>query len=146
MISGQLEIPYNQFSEHDEAKLKELSLLVNGDMIEVGCWTGHSTSILAQRAKDINKTVVVVDNFKGNEGTPLQEFAESNSVYNIFVNNMRELGLYHNVQVMYTDSNNAHSNTKPTKQKQIDINFTNLLLLVVIVILLRSRAIFNSSR
>lgn len=110
MTSGQLQIPYNQFSEHDEAKLKELSLLVNGDMIEVGCWTGHSTSILAQRAKDINKTVVVVDNFKGNEGTPLQEFAESNSVYNIFVNNMRELGLYHNVQVMYTDSNNAHSN------------------------------------
>lgn len=101
-------IPYDQFSEHDENKLRELSLLVEGDMLEVGCWTGHSTSILAQRAKDIKKTVIVVDNFKGNEGTPLQEFAKDNAVFNIFSNNMKELGLFNSIELIYKDSDKAH--------------------------------------
>lgn len=108
MISGQLQIPYNQFSEHDENKLKELSTLCNGDMLEIGCWTGHSTSILANRAKEIEAKVIVVDNFRGNEGTPLHEFAENNSVYKIFNENMIALGFDKHIKLFNMDSDQAH--------------------------------------
>lgn len=102
--------PYNQFSEHDE---RILSSLVNevsrGVFCEIGCWTGHSTSIIAKRAKELNTVVVVIDNFKGNEGTPLDEFARDNNVRDIFFSNMNELGFCEGTVLLHEDSsNNAH--------------------------------------
>lgn len=100
--------PYNQFSEHDENKLRELVNLCDGDILELGCWTGHSTSILGEKIKNTNNRLLVVDNFIGNEGTPLVEFAKDNSVYHLFIQNMREIGLYKNIQMFYMDTNKAH--------------------------------------
>jgi predicted O-methyltransferase YrrM len=106
MTSG-LQVPYKQFSEHDEAKLRELSLLADGDMAEIGCWLGHSTSILAQRCKELRTNLYVIDNFKGNEGTPLKEYAESNDVRGAFLDNMKDLGLLDSIVLLTMDSDDA---------------------------------------
>ena len=100
--------PYNQLSEHDEKILEKLVAPVDGRMLEIGCWTGHSTSILARHAKSKRWKVVVVDNFGGNEGTPLKEFAEKNGVKQIFLDNMKELGLFDSVILFDMDSDSAH--------------------------------------
>lgn len=103
MISG-LQVPYNQFSEHDEMKLQELvNLAPEGKVCELGCWTGHSTSILAR-----NRKVIVVDNFKGNQGTPLEEYARDNAVDALFVENMKSMNLLENIQLFSMDSSEAY--------------------------------------
>lgn len=103
-----LQEPYNQFSEHDEKTLNGLANSVDGLMCEVGCWTGHSTSILASRAKSINRRLIVVDNFKGNEGTPIYDYAKDNNVSKIFEENMKSLGLWNNIILFNMDSEEAH--------------------------------------
>lgn len=100
--------PYNQFSEHDESTLEKLVSNVNGFMCEIGCWTGHSTSILARRAKEIGSYVYVIDNFEGNEGTPLAEFSKDNSVRDMFIENMKEEDLFNNIILHTADSNKAY--------------------------------------
>lgn len=103
MMSG-LQVPYNQFSEHDEMKLSELvNRAPHGLFCEIGCWVGHSTSILAKRSN-----VIVVDNFNGNEGTFLRDFAKDNDVKTIFIENMKALNLWDNIQLFAMDSSEAH--------------------------------------
>lgn len=105
--------PYNQFSEHDERILSELVNKVSrGIFCEIGCWTGHSTSIIAKRAKELGTRVIVIDSFEGNEGTPLKEFAKENNVERIFRENMKELGFNEGIGtvIIYKDkSDSAHS-------------------------------------
>lgn len=97
--------PYNQFSEHDERILSDLvNKAPRGIFCEIGCWTGHSTSIIAKRAKELNTVVIVIDNFKGNEGTPLDEFARDNNVKEIFLKNMEEMGFKDTVNLLHQDS------------------------------------------
>lgn len=104
-----LQQPYNQFSEHDEKTLiKILSKVTKGPLVEVGCWTGHSTSFIAKRAVDIFSEAIIVDNFEGNEGTPLFDFAKENEVKRIFISNMKELDLWDNISLFCMDSNEAH--------------------------------------
>jgi predicted O-methyltransferase YrrM len=104
-----LQQPYNQFSEHDEKTLARLAEnICQGTFLEVGCWTGHSTSILAKRAKEIFSDIIVVDSFEGNEGTPLYDYAKENEVKNIFISNMKELDLWDNISLFHMDSNEAH--------------------------------------
>jgi hypothetical protein len=110
-----LQEPYNQFSEHDEKTLTNLVSQVDGLFCEVGCWTGHSTSILAKKAKTI-----VVDNFGGNEGTPLKEFARDNKVKDMFVENMKTLNLWDKIQLFIMDSSEAH---KYIKDNSISLMF-----------------------
>lgn len=101
--------PYNQLSEHDEGILKNLvSKVTEGLLCEIGCWTGHSTVILANRAKELGTKLIVIDNFLGNEGTPLKEFAEENSVRNMFIENMKQEGLWEVIELFYMDSDEAH--------------------------------------
>ena len=109
-MNGQLVIPYNQFSEHDEKILTNLvNKISRGIFCEIGCWTGHSTSIIANRAKELGTRVIVIDNFKGNEGTPLEEFARDNNVKEIFLNNMSDMGYRDGTVILYEDSSsNAH--------------------------------------
>lgn len=95
--------PYNQFSEHDEKTLTKLANGIEGTFCEVGCWTGHSTSILARKNK-----VIVVDSFKGNEFTPLFSYAIRNNVKDIFISNMSTLGLMGNITLFDMESNKAH--------------------------------------
>lgn len=109
MTNGQLALqqPYNQFSEHDEEKLKDISSKAFGDMLEIGCWLGHSTAILARRCKDIGTKLYVIDNFKGNEGTPLAEYARDNNVRHKFIENMKALDLMDSIILFVMDSDNA---------------------------------------
>jgi predicted O-methyltransferase YrrM len=105
-----LQEPYNQFSLHDETKLTELVNSINrGLFCEIGCWTGHSTSIIARRAKEIGSKVIVIDNFEGNDGTPLYEYAKVNPVKDYFVENMKMRGLWDNIILFNMDSNEAHT-------------------------------------
>ena len=98
--------PYDQFSEHDEKTLTKIASGVDGTFCEVGCWTGHSTSILAEN----NNKVIVVDSFKGNPGTPLEDFSKNNDVEKIFISNMKTLGLWDNIILLLKmDSNEAHN-------------------------------------
>lgn len=109
MISGPsaLQQPYNQFSEHDEMKLKELASKAHGDMLEIGCWLGHSTEILARRCKELGTKLYVIDNFKGNEGTPLFDYAKENNVKYQFIENMKALDLMDSIVLFIMDSSDA---------------------------------------
>src|SRR5882757_3970390 len=101
--------PYDQFSEHDERTLARLvGNVARGTLCEIGCWTGHSTSILAQRAKDIGGKLIVIDNFKGNDGTPLVDYAKEKNIRNIFFDNMENLGLIDSITLFDMDSDEAH--------------------------------------
>lgn len=100
--------PYDQFSEHDEKTLEMLVAPVDGRILEIGCWTGHSTSILARHAKSKGRKVVVIDNFGGNKGTPLEEYAQQNNVKQIFLDNMKELNLLDSIILFDMDSDEAH--------------------------------------
>jgi len=113
--------PYNQLSEHDEKKLEWLvSQVNNGFMCEVGCWTGHSTSIIGKRAKELDVTLIVIDSFKGNIGTPLSEFAIDHNVREMFVDNMNALGLFDNICLFSMDSLEA---SKFVKDKSLSFLF-----------------------
>lgn len=104
-----LQQPYNQLSEHDEITLKRLVDDCSGIFFcEVGCWTGHSTSILAARAKEAKALLIVVDDFMGNDGTPLEEYARDNNVKQIFLNNMLELGLMDSICLFDESSFDAY--------------------------------------
>lgn len=96
--------PYDQFSEHDEITLNKICSNATGLFCEIGCWTGHSTSILAQRVKDTGNKLIVIDSFKGNEFTPLFSYAMRNDVESIFIKNMKELGLWENINLIKMDS------------------------------------------
>lgn len=103
-----LQQPYNQFSEHDEKTLQRIvDNVTTGFLCEIGCWTGHSTSILAQKAKDIGTKLIVIDSFEGNEGTPLIEFSKDNDVKSIFINNMKELDLWDSIILFHMKSDEA---------------------------------------
>jgi len=79
-----------------------------GNMCEIGCWLGHSTSILAKRCKELGTKLYVIDNFNGNEGTPLYEYAKENDVKNTFIQNMKDLGLWDSIHLFCMDSGEAY--------------------------------------
>lgn len=79
-------------------------------IIEVGSWVGESTSYWANAVKEKDGAkVYAVDWFEGNPGTALTEAAKEGSIYHIFKNNMRELGLNEIIQVFYMSSRDASS-------------------------------------
>ena len=115
MMIGQRQkftVPYDQFSEHDEQTLTELVNKVSRGMFcEIGCWVGHSTSIIAKRAKELGTRVIVIDTFEGSEGTSLTDYAKENNVEKLFRDNMEELGFNEGIGtvILYKDdSSNAH--------------------------------------
>ena len=105
-------VPYDQFSLNDENKLTELvNKISRGIFCEIGCWTGHSTSIIAKRAKELGTRVIVIDTFEGSEGTLLTDYAKDNDVEKLFRDNMEELGFNEGagtIIVYKDDSSNAH--------------------------------------
>lgn len=118
-----LEKPYNQFSEVDEKALTKLCEMVKNPgirILEIGCWLGHSTSILAKYAKDNDGLVICIDNFKGSPGTFLTEYAEIHDVRKEFISNMEELGLMQNIILIPFDSFKAF---KILSSKSFDLVF-----------------------
>jgi predicted O-methyltransferase YrrM len=99
----QLEFGYVQFSLEDKEVLTRLVESAKENiLVEVGCWTGNSTSIIAANAKKRGVKCHVVDWFKGNEGTRLTDLAKIDDVKSIFQANMIALGLNDNI-VLYDE-------------------------------------------
>ena len=102
--------PFNQFSDNDESALSDLCNKINKEgsiFCEIGCWLGHSTSIIANRAKFLNGRVICIDTFNGSPGTILENHVKNNDVYNEFKKNMIDLGLDNYIDVFNMDSDNA---------------------------------------
>lgn len=105
-----LQAPYNQFSENDERALEIICNKVNSKnpvFCEIGCWLGHSTTILARYAKNLSGRMICIDTFSGSKGTILEEYATENNVYDEFKNNMKLLGLDDVIDVFRMDSDAA---------------------------------------
>ena len=64
-----------QFSEQNVLDLKEILAKVHGDrFLEIGCWTGHSTSYIAEELRNRHGfEMVVIDTFRGSVGTEIGE-------------------------------------------------------------------------
>lgn len=110
--------PYNQFSENDEKALENLCSKITKQgaiFCEIGCWLGHSTSVIAKRAKELNGRVICIDTFKGSEGTFLIEYAGNNNVYEKFKDNMMELGFIDIIDIFNMDSDSASQFIKDNK-------------------------------
>ena len=101
-------IPFNQVSNEQKEILKRLC---SGKryILEVGCWLGESTSILAEEAKKNGGWLCAVDWWEGNPGTNLTEVATNTNIYEIFINNMRELDLLNNIVIIKGDSTIVHN-------------------------------------
>jgi predicted O-methyltransferase YrrM len=75
---------------------------------EIGCWTGLSTAVLANAAKDRGGLVYAVDHWRGNQGVPpLLAKAQAVDVFAIFRRNLAALGLADAVRPMVMDSESA---------------------------------------
>lgn len=102
--------PYNQFSENDEIALRDLCNSITKDkavFCEIGCWLGHSTSIIAKRAKELGGKVICIDTFMGSKGTFLTEYAERINVLDSFCSNMKELGFIDYLNIFRMTSDDA---------------------------------------
>lgn len=108
MLFEALTISGCQFNSHDEAILAKLASTVTGNICEIGCWMGYSTSILAARAKAMSGKVIVIDHFKGNAGTTIQQYAETHDVQSCLVDNMKKLGFENYITIYCEDSYTAH--------------------------------------
>lgn len=107
-----LEFGVNQFDGHDEEALKYCLSKIKSqsdlNLLEVGCWTGKSTSFICEYAKKRRSSVVFcVDTFKGSEETVLKSFAKDCDIQSIFEANMKELGNEHIIQVYPMESAKA---------------------------------------
>jgi len=102
--------PYNQFSYNDEVALRDLCNKVTREgavFCEIGCWLGHSTSIIANRAKELNGKVICIDTFMGSEGTFLIEYADRINVLDSFCNNMKDMGFINYLNIFKMSSDEA---------------------------------------
>lgn len=104
--------PYNQLNVQDKAVLYNLCGLAqkpNMVICEIGCWMGHSTILFAKFAKKNKGKVFSIDTFGGNIGTELENYAKSNPVKDIFIENIREAGFEDYVVLINHSSDESHS-------------------------------------
>lgn len=101
--------PKSQIHKDQTKVMKYLVDLVDAKkIVEIGCWLGESTSFWADAIKHKpNARVNVIDNFMGNSGTLLEEAAKNNDIYNIFISNMKELGIDNIINTFAMDSDKA---------------------------------------
>lgn len=103
-------IPRWQFSKNDGICLLQLMAMVKPKMlVEVGCWTGHSTSYLATAAKKNDGLVFVIDTFNG-KGSDLEDYLKQSGFdpKEAFKENMKKLGLTEYVTIMHENSHRIH--------------------------------------
>ena len=104
----ELELDYKgvQFGVKDQVILKDVvekCSVKNPIIFEVGCWTGRSTSILGNFAKDHNGVVTTIDKFDGT-GSHLEEYAKDVDIESILRSNLKKLGIYFYVHVINANS------------------------------------------
>lgn len=97
--------------ERDAKALEKVAQMVLKEgmmVVEVGSWTGMSTSILAKTVVDYHGSVFAVDHWRGNEGVSASyDFAKVYDVYSIFKRNMISLGIWDIVHPLVMDSQTA---------------------------------------
>lgn len=79
---------------------------------EIGCWTGKSTILFAQYAKELDGKVYAIDWFKGNPNTHLWIDAKYINIKNILIDNLTNLNLLKCVDIIVDTSINASKNFK----------------------------------
>jgi len=92
---------------HTYALEQVLGMLAATDdtiIVEVGSWTGYSTSIIARCTKG---NIFAVDHWKGNTGTILTKYAFENDVFVKFMDNMESQGFKDRVHPIVADSKTA---------------------------------------
>ena len=85
-------------------KLKGKNLMV----VEIGCWEGLSTAIIANEIKGKGK-LFAVDHWKGNPGTLIEQKALLTDIYAYFQLNMKRLDVWDVINPMVMDSETAAS-------------------------------------
>lgn len=88
--------------------------------VEIGSWSGHSTSMIASAIKALGGHLSCVDHWKGSEGTELLKLAKDNNVYEIFANNMKGSGLWDYITPLVMSSKEA---VAKFEDKSIDFLF-----------------------
>jgi len=102
--------PEDQFKDYNVNTLNNLLGMVNGKLFcEIGAWTGHSTSLIARRAKENGGMVYVIDTFQG-EGGYLPDWIQKTgyNVEKVFLSNMLELGLTEYLHILKGSSDIFH--------------------------------------
>lgn len=95
--------PKSQIHKDQKAALKMLMYKCNAKkVVEIGSWLGESTEVIAGYVKPY--PVVVVDWFKGNKGTALEEIAEKEDIFPLFKKNMMDVGLWGQIRPFLMDS------------------------------------------
>lgn len=116
-----LAYPQTQMSSLDREAIRLLCEASGSkSIVEIGCWTGETTAILASYAKKNGGSVTVIDTFKGSPQTDLVTYAGMKDVHEIFVGNMESLGLSEWINVLHMSSDEAH---KLIKDKSVDLLF-----------------------
>ena len=76
-------------------------------LVEVGSWTGCSSSSLAQVIRAFGGHLYCVDHWEGSTDTALVELAKNNDVYKIFETNLTKAGLWDYLTPLIMDSKTA---------------------------------------
>jgi len=76
--------------------------------LEIGCWLGESTEVIAREVKRNSGEMVVIDWFKGCDGTKIGDASKSNNIQQMFIDNMTECGLMDVITIIRADSKKAH--------------------------------------
>ncbi len=75
----------------------------NPKIYEIGCWTGQSTAVLAEYAKENKGHVYAIDTFDG-RGSRLEKIAVNENIYDIFVQTMEKLNLLEYITIIRNSS------------------------------------------
>jgi len=115
-------IPWWQFSDRDGQSLVWLANLIKAKNIyEIGCWTGHSTSYLAEYAKSIGGMVTVIDTFQGSPIMTVSIAADFDPKEE-FKRNMKILKLDDRIKILHGQ---AHTFIRDIPNESIDLMFVD---------------------
>lgn len=98
------------FTPGDTDALRELANRAcreNALFVEIGCWKGYSTAILAESIINSRGNVYAVDHWQGNFQTWNYAIAQSYDIYALFKTNMIALGLWSIVHPLVMSSQMA---------------------------------------
>lgn len=76
-------------------------------IVDVGCWTGQSTCVLANLAEMYGGKVFAIDWFKGSEATNLEWAGKYYNIRGILENNLRQFSFYDKVEIIDAPSTQA---------------------------------------
>jgi len=92
----------------------------NMSAVEIGCWTGCASSIIAECVSRVNGILFCVDWFKGIPNHQLEEVASRNNIQALHRQNVTEVGYYKWVNVLPMSSEEA---VKTFQDNSIDFLF-----------------------